>query len=131
MNIQELQTAYHHKLNIKLFVLNNDGYGIIKQFQDSYFDGRYEATGKGYSTPDFKKVVEAYDVKYFRVESLENITEEIFEKNGPAIIDVILHQNTLIEPKLEMGRPIHDQYPYLSEKEFSLLNPYNNSQRVK
>ena len=131
MNIQELQTAYHHKLNFKLFVLNNDGYGIIKQFQDSYFDGRYEATGKGYSTPDFKKVVEAYDVKYFRVESLDDITEEIFEYNGPAIIDVMLHQNTLIEPKLEVERPIHDQYPYLSEKEFDLLNPYNNSKRMK
>lgn len=131
MNIQELQTAFFHKLNLKLFILNNDGYGIIKQFQDLYFGGRHEATGNGYSAPDFKKVVEAYGVKYFRVESLSDISCDIFEYQGPAVIDVILHQNTLIEPKLEMGRPIHDQYPYLPEEKIYSLNPYNNYQRIK
>jgi len=131
MNIQELQTAFFHKLNLKLFILNNDGYGIIKQFQDLYFGGRHEATGNGYSAPDFKKVVEAYGVKYFRVESLAEITKEIFDYQGPAVIDVIVHQNTLIEPKLEMGRPIHDQYPYLPEEKVYSLNKFNNYQRVK
>ncbi|OFW79982.1 MAG: acetolactate synthase [Alphaproteobacteria bacterium RIFCSPLOWO2_01_FULL_40_26] len=131
MNIQELQTAFFHKLNLKLFILNNDGYGIIKQFQDIYFGGRHEATGHGYSAPDFKKVVEAYGVKYFRVESLADITKEIFDYQGPAVIDVILHQNTLIEPKLEMERPIHDQYPYLPEAEVHSLNKFNNYCRTK
>lgn len=131
MNIQELQTVFHYKLPVKLFILNNDGYGIIKQFQDLYFGSRYEATGKGYSAPDFKKVVEAYDVKYFRVDSLDDIKQEIFDYQGPAVIDVILHQNTLIEPKLELGKPIHDQYPYLSEEEFSDNNQFIQSTRKK
>lgn len=131
MNIQELQTVFHYKLPVKLFILNNDGYGIIKQFQDLYFGSRYEATGKGYSAPDFKKVVEAYDVKYFRVDSLDDISQEIFDYQGPAVIDVILHQNTLIEPKLELGKPIHDQYPYLSEEEFNDNNQFIQSTRKK
>ncbi len=131
MNIQELQTAYFYKLNLKIIILNNGGYGIIKQFQDLYFESRYEATGSGYSVPDFRKVVEAYGVKYFKVESLSDIAEEIFDYQGPAVIDVILHQNTLIEPKLEMGRPIHDQYPYLSEEKVRALNPFNGFKRAK
>ena len=47
MNIQELQTIVHYQLNTKIIVLNNFGYGIIKQFQDSYFESRYEASGEG------------------------------------------------------------------------------------
>lgn len=131
MNIQELQTAFFYKLNLKLFILNNEGYGIIKQFQDLYFGGRYEATGTGYSVPDFKKIVEAYGVKYFRVDSLDGIIKEIFDYVGPAVIDVMVHPNTLIEPKLEMGRPIHDQFPYLSDEKISAVNPFNKYQRVK
>jgi len=131
MNIQELQTAFFHKLNLKVFILNNGGYGIIKQFQDLYFEGKYEATGRGYSAPDFGKVVEAYGVKYFRIESLSDIVKEIFEYQGPAVIDVILHPNTSIEPKLEIDRPIHDQYPYLSETEIQSLNKFNNYRRTK
>jgi acetolactate synthase-1/2/3 large subunit len=130
MNIQELQTAFFHKLNLKLFILNNGGYGIIKQFQDLYFEGRHEATGHGYSAPDFKKVVEAYGVKYFRVESLVDITKEIFDYQCPAVIDIILHPNALIEPKLEMGRAIHDQYPYLPEVEIRSMNKFNNYRRA-
>ncbi|MBU6140098.1 MAG: thiamine pyrophosphate-binding protein [Proteobacteria bacterium] len=130
MNIQELQTAYFNKLNIKIFILNNDGYGIIKQFQDLYFEGRYEATGHSYSAPDFGKIAEAYGVKYFRINEIDDVTQEIFDYQGPAVIDIILHPNTLIEPKLEMGRAIHDQYPYLPEAEIHSLNKFNNYRRA-
>ncbi len=118
MNIQELQTIKHYNLNIKIIILNNNGYGIIKQFQDLYFDSRYAATGDGYSCPDFKKIVEGYGIQFFNVKSLQDINIDIFEYNGPAVINVELHQNTLIEPKLELGKPIHDQYPYLSDEDF-------------
>ena len=56
MNIQELQTIVHYKLPIKIVIQNNFGYGIIKQFQDAYFEGRHFATGDGYSIPDFSKI---------------------------------------------------------------------------
>ena len=118
MNIQELQTMAFNNLNIKLFILNNFGYGIIKQFQDLYFDGRYHATGQGYSQPDFGKVSEAYGIPYVRIETVEEITRDIIDKSGPMIIDLILHPMTLIEPKLEMGRSIEDQFPYLENDEY-------------
>jgi acetolactate synthase-1/2/3 large subunit len=59
LNIQELQTLYHHDLPIKIILLNNRSYGMIRQFQEQYFDGRYQSTGVGYSCPNFQKVVAA------------------------------------------------------------------------
>ena len=111
MNIQELQTIVNYKLKVKIVILNNLGYGIIKQFQDAYFDSRYEATGRGYSLPDFGKISGAYGIEYERVTKLENLTKLIME-NGPVVIDVILPPNALITPKVEMDRFIHDQFPY-------------------
>ena len=64
MNIQELQTVMNYQLPIKIVIQNNFGYGIIKQFQDAYFNGRYYATGEGYSQPDFKKIATAYGIPY-------------------------------------------------------------------
>lgn len=118
MNIQEFQTLKFHDLNVKIFVLNNFGYGIIKQFQDLYFESRYHATGDGYSQPDFKKVTEAYGLAYRRVDKVDEISPDIFTHKGPMIIDLVLHPSTLIEPKLEMGRSIEDQFPYLSDEEY-------------
>ena len=55
INLQELQTMIAQKLPIKLFILNNDGYGIIKQFQELYLNKRFEATGKGLQIQILKK----------------------------------------------------------------------------
>ncbi|MEM6812436.1 MAG: thiamine pyrophosphate-binding protein [Pseudomonadota bacterium] len=118
LNLQELQTIKQYDLDIKIFIFNNYGYGIIKQFQDSYCESRYDATGKGYSCPDFKNIANAYDLEYHEIKSVDDMKQSIFDEKVATIIDVKLHPNTLIEPKLEMGRPIHDQFPYLDDAEF-------------
>lgn len=117
MNIQELQTIFHYNLEVKIVIFNNFGYGIIKQFQDSYCDSRHEASGSGYSVPDFEKIVKAYNVNYKKINNLDDINDDIFNHKGHMVLDVIFHPNTLIEPKLEVNRKLHDQYPYLSEQE--------------
>lgn len=114
MNIQELQTIQEYKLPIKIFIQNNFGYGIIKQFQDAYFDSRYHATGRGYSVPNFKKIAGAYGIDYAQVSSTEEI-EALEMVSGPMIIDVVLNANSLITPKTEMNRFIHDQFPYIDD----------------
>jgi len=119
LNLQELQTMKFHNLNIKLIIFNNFGYGIIKQFQDSYSSGRHHATGDGYSQPDFEKVVKAYGIEYHKVEKVEDLRKELFSIQGPGVIDIYLHPDTMIEPKLEMGRSIEDQFPYLTDEEFN------------
>ncbi len=113
MNIQDLQTMKHFALPIKLFVLNNFGYGIIKQFQDTWFDSRYEATGNGYSQPDFQKVANAYGLEYRRIESPDEIKKEDLENKLGIFFDVILHPNTLIEPKIDSGNSLDNMFPYL------------------
>lgn len=113
MNIQELQTIYHYKIPVKIIILNNLGYGIIKQFQDAYFESRYVATGDGYSQPDFGDISKAYQIKYSRVTSLSEIDKHLSNKIAePEIIDVILPEHALITPKLEMGKSFSNQFPY-------------------
>ena len=124
VNLQELQTVAHYNLDIKIMIMNNHGYGIIKQFQDSYCNSRYEATGKGYSAPDFEKIAAAYQLPYIKITKLDDLRAVYFDAIGPMIIEVELHPNTLIEPKLEMGKAIHEQFPYVSPEEFKWSTPY-------
>jgi len=120
MNIQELQTIVHYQLPIKIIIQNNFGYGIIKQFQDAYFEGRHFATGEGYSQPNFQKIVEGYGIAYASVETLKEI-EDLDFTDGPMVIDMLLPANSLITPKTEMNRFIHDQFPYIEDDSISRL----------
>lgn len=127
MNIQELQTIVHYKLPITIFIQNNSGYGIIKQFQDSYFSGRHFATGEGYSVPNFKEIAGAYGIPYFSVFSERDLKRLEIQK-GMSIIDLSLPKGSLITPKTEMDRFIHDQYPYIKDKSIDSL-PYTYPER--
>jgi acetolactate synthase-1/2/3 large subunit len=66
-NIHELQTIAHHRLPIKMVILNNRCHGMVRQFQESYFESRFQSTTWGYSAPDFAKVALAYDIPAFTV----------------------------------------------------------------
>ena len=131
MNIQDLQTMKFNDLDIKLIILNNFGYGIIKQFQDLYFNGRHHATGEGYSQPDFGKLVDGYGIEYHKIENIKDLTADLFSAKGPAVIDIFLHPDTMIEPKLEMGRSIEDQFPYLSDEEFNSAMKFGFNARLE
>jgi acetolactate synthase-1/2/3 large subunit len=127
MNIQELQTLINYNLPIKIIIQNNNGYGIIKQFQDSYFEGRYFATGDGYSCPDFSKIANAYGIQYQEVRT-EKEVEDLEIPTGICIIDLKLPEHSLISPKTEMDRFIHDQFPYIEDSSIKNL-PYAYPER--
>lgn len=127
MNIQELQTIVHYELPVKIIIQNNFGYGIIKQFQDAYFEGRHFATGEGYSLPNFGKIVEGYGIDYVAVTSIKEIEELSFIK-GPMVIDMHLSPGSLITPKTEMNRFVHDQFPYIDDESISQL-PFEYPER--
>ena len=63
LNIQELETIAHHKLPVKMVVLNNKSLGMVRQFQENYFGKRYPSTYWGYSAPDFADVATAFKVE--------------------------------------------------------------------
>ena len=114
MNIQELQTIVAYNLPITIVIQNNFGYGIIKQFQDAYFEGRHFATGDGYSYPCFEDVVAAYRIPYYAIKS-DSELESFDIPEGFSVIDLCFPANSLITPKTEMNRFIHDQYPYIND----------------
>lgn len=123
INIQELQTMVYYNVPIKLFILNNHSYGIIKQFQEMYFDGKYVATTpkSGYSVPDFIKIAKAYGLSTATIDSQKNLAQKIkkvLAHKGPIVCDVIVPDNSKLIPKLEFGKPIEDLSPELPRSEF-------------
>lgn len=125
-NIQELQTISQYNLPITVIILNNYGYGIVKQFQDIYMNERNEGAlpESGYGLPKFESIAEGYSHSYHRIDDLNDLTREMLYADGAHIIDVTLHRDTPIEPKLEIGHLIHDQTPYLSDEEFKDANRF-------
>jgi acetolactate synthase-1/2/3 large subunit len=124
INIQELQTVVYNKLPIKIIVMNNNGYGIIKQFQELYLKKRYEATtaATGVVNPDFKKVSKAYGINYTLISNHKNLIKNLKKpimSNKPEFIEVTLKPDQKIIPKLQFGNPIEDLSPLLPRKEFN------------
>lgn len=120
MNIQELQTIKHYNLPIKIFIINNNCYGIIKQFQDSYFNSRYTATeSQDYSAPDFVKVAEAYGIKAVTAtkDNYKDILNLAFNEVGSILVNVIIDKEQKLTPKLEFGNPLEDMSPYLTDEQ--------------
>lgn len=120
MNIQELQTVFAYNLPITIFIQNNYGYGIIKQFQDAYFEGRHFASGEGYSTPEFDAISKAYRIPYFNIDNEVDL-KNFQIPNGFSVVNLQLPAESLITPKTEMNRFIHDQYPYINDNSMSNL----------
>src|SRR6185312_16746309 len=79
LNIQELQTLARNQLPVKVVVLDNGSHGMVRQFQESYLDGRYQSTVWGYSAPDFAAVAEAYGIPARRVEDPAEVEGPIAE----------------------------------------------------
>ena len=107
----------------KIIVLNNNGYGIIKQFQELYLGKRFEASGKGVSNPSFYKLAKAFNINYTKINNhheFQKLKPIIFSKKAE-LIEVKLDKNQKIIPKLQFGNPIEDMSPLLPRKEF-----YNN-----
>lgn len=116
MNMQELQTIVHHQLPIKLVVLNNNCLGMIRQFQDSYFEGRYQSTYWGYSAPDFTKIAAAYGIPALTISQPDELikgTAWLWENpQAPALLQVMIDATTNCYPKLAFGRPITEMEPF-------------------
>jgi len=125
MNLQELQFIVREQLPIKIILLNNHSLGMIRHFQEMYFESNFMQTtrDKGYTTPDFCKIAEAYGLKAYNVTDLSHgdTMEEILGAPGPALIHILCQDKTYVYPKLSMGKPIHDQDPLMDRALFDRL----------
>lgn len=116
MNIQELQTIAHHQLPVKLVVVNNNCLGMIRQFQESYFESRFQSTYWGYSAPDFTKIAAAYGIPALTVSDpaeLDHAAAWLWQDpQQPALLQVMVDAHTNCYPKLAFGRPITEMEPF-------------------
>ena len=124
MNIQELQFIARERLPIKIVVLNNDALGMIRHFQEMYFDGNYYQTkpAGGYTAPDFAKVARAYDISslQWKMGEIPDTIPEFGDKD-PLLVEILIEENTYVFPKLEFGKPNQDQEPLLDRKLYDRL----------
>jgi acetolactate synthase-1/2/3 large subunit len=130
MNIQELQFISRESLPVKIMLLNNHSLGMIRHFQEMYFDSNYAFTveNKGYSAPDFEKVAKAYDIRSYKINSfydLKNL-EDTLTDPYPVLFDINIGDRTYTFPKLVYNKAISDQDPPLNERLFDELEKYED-----
>lgn len=132
MNLQELQTIIHHRLPIKIFVINNGGYHSIRQTQKNYFGEPLVGIGddsRDLSFPDMEKLSAAYGYPYVSARHNSEIDQALVQTlslDGPVICEVFVSRDQNFEPKSAAKRlpdgtmvspPLEDLSPFLSEEE--------------
>ena len=119
MTITELATAVQENANIKIAIINNGYLGMVRQWQQLFYDSRYNETP--ISSPDYVKLSEAYGLKGIRVISRPEIPgaiEEAQNINGPVLVEFVVEQHDMVYPMVPAGadldamisRPVHEQF---------------------
>ena len=141
MNLQELQTIIHHRLPIKIFVINNGGYHSIRQTQRSFFGEPLVGIGvdsglggkSDLSFPDLEKLAKAYGYPFLRISDNSGLKEglrELLSMEGPALCEIIVSRSQQFLPKSSakklpdgslLSPPLEDMAPFLPEEELSKL----------
>jgi acetolactate synthase-1/2/3 large subunit len=133
MNVQELATVRHHRLPIKLFVWNNDGYLSIRATQQRFFEGRLIGTDNtsGLSFPDLEKIAAAYGIGYRRIAGTSDLDaglRAVLATPGPVLCEVMCLRDQEIVPTVAserqpdgtmISRPLEDMYPFLDRDELA------------
>jgi acetolactate synthase I/II/III large subunit len=116
LNIQELQTVIRNRLPIKMIVINNRCHGMVRQFQESYFDGRYQSTVVGYSAPDFAAVAKAYGIESCQVKRRVDLDAALQwlwrDPSSPSLLEVAIGTDLNVYPKIAFGKPITEMEPF-------------------
>lgn len=108
MNIQELATAVHYNIPVVIAILNNNFLGMVRQWQEIFYDRRYsytEITG-----PDFVKLAEAYGALGIRVTEAKDVKpalKKAIEANRPVVIDFVVEREENVFPMVPPGGAIH------------------------
>lgn len=133
-NVHELQTIRHHDLNIKIVVVNNDGYQAIKQTQKDYFESKFVGTcEQDLSLPETKNIAAAYGIDYVNLRSEQDIKQWLSsgcQKMGPQVIEVYVdprsevfpvQDKTFNEDGTSTPLPLERMAPQLPDEEFKRL----------
>jgi acetolactate synthase-1/2/3 large subunit len=106
MNAQELATCAQNKIPIKVFIMNNGYLGMVRQWQELFWDGRYSHVDMG-QFPDFVKLAEAYGVTGMRFEDKRTLVEDFkraIATEGPVLVDVRVTREENTYPMIPAGQ---------------------------
>ncbi|MFI3177259.1 MAG: thiamine pyrophosphate-binding protein [Eubacteriales bacterium] len=132
MNLQELQTVKQYNLNMKIVILNNNGYHSIRQTQNNLFQPPLIGVCQenGVSFPSLEKLAYAYELPYVKIDGVDQIEERVGQflvQDGPMICEVVVDENQNFAPKLSskvmpdgtiVSPEIDDMYPFLPREEY-------------
>lgn len=117
MNIQELETIVHHNYPIKIVVINNKSLGMVRQFQETYFENRLQSTHWGYSAPNFTQVAQAYGIPAAAVTNQEDVAAALEKMWAnpmqPYLLQVDIDPSLNVYPKIAFGHPITEMEPFV------------------
>jgi len=115
-NIQELQTLAHLRLPIHIIIVNNECHGMVRQFQESYFNSRYQSTLWGYSAPNFEHIARAFNIPAFTVSDptqVAGVLADFASISGPSLLQVMIPSKTNAFPKLAFGHTMESMEPFV------------------
>ena len=110
MNIQELATAVQYNLPVKVVILNNRHLGMVRQWQELFYEKRYTWTTID-CCPDFVKLAEAYGAVGYRIENegdVDGILKKAFKNQRPTFVDVIVNPEESVYPMVPAGAPLRE-----------------------
>jgi len=115
MNIQELATAAVYNLPVKIVILNNGFLGMVRQWQELFFESRYSQTHLEAGNPDFVMVAKGFGLEAFRVTRPEEVRPTLakaFALPGPVVIDCRVEQEENVWPMIPTGGTVNDTLGY-------------------
>jgi acetolactate synthase-1/2/3 large subunit len=107
MNLQELGTISQYQLPIKIFVVNNHWQGMVRQWQQSFYEERYSHSNMEKGAPDLLKLGEAYGIKSYRIKTREELTKFIpiiLNLKEPALVEFCVTENENCYPMVAPGK---------------------------
>jgi acetolactate synthase-1/2/3 large subunit len=109
MTIQELGTIFQNKTAVKIMVLNNEHLGMVRQWQELFFESRYASTVM--SNPDFVKIAAGYDIEAARVSERDQLAaaiEKMMAHEGPYFLEVCVENEHNVFPMIPTGASVSD-----------------------
>jgi len=107
MNLQELGTISQYNLPIKIIIVNNHWQGMVRQWQESFYDKRYSHSNMEKGAPNFGLLANSYGLKSFKFENQEDLINNFAEAinfKGPALIEVIVTEDENCYPMVAPGK---------------------------
>ncbi|ASN06028.1 biosynthetic-type acetolactate synthase large subunit [Virgibacillus necropolis] len=110
MTLQELSVIKERNLPVKIIIVNNEALGMVRQWQESFYEERYSESLLS-QNPDFVKLAESYGIRGLKIDNENDVVEtleDVFSYDGPVVVDCRVVQLECVYPMIAPGKGIHE-----------------------